>query len=64
MATTEIQIVSNEEGEPVAVIVPIDLWREIESKAGNSLLAQVRADEGSTPGRKRASGWNSARGRH
>jgi PHD/YefM family antitoxin component YafN of YafNO toxin-antitoxin module len=38
MATTEIQIVSNEEGEPVAVIVPIDLWREIESERETAYL--------------------------
>lgn len=31
MANTEIQYVSNESGEPVAVIVPISVWREIES---------------------------------
>ena len=31
MAVAEIQIVSNEAGEPTAVIVPIDLWREIQS---------------------------------
>ena len=29
---TDIQIVSNEAGEPTAVIVPIELWREIESE--------------------------------
>jgi antitoxin YefM len=33
MATfDEIQLVSNEEGVTTAVIVPIDLWREIESE--------------------------------
>ena len=32
MALAEIQIVSNEAGEPTAVIVPIDLWREIQSE--------------------------------
>jgi len=29
---TEIQIVSNEAGEPTAVIIPIELWREITSE--------------------------------
>jgi antitoxin YefM len=29
---TDIQIVSNEAGEPTAVIVPIELWREIASE--------------------------------
>jgi PHD/YefM family antitoxin component YafN of YafNO toxin-antitoxin module len=28
----EIQVVSNEAGEPTAVIVPIELWREIASE--------------------------------
>ncbi len=32
MATTEVEIVRNEKGEETAVIVPIDLWREIESE--------------------------------
>lgn len=30
MADTEIQFVSTENGEPTALIVPIELWREIE----------------------------------
>lgn len=29
---TDIQYVSDESGEPTAVIVPIELWREIESE--------------------------------
>ena len=32
MLDVEIQIVSNEAGEPTAVIVPIELWREIASE--------------------------------
>ena len=32
MEIAEIQIVSNEAGEPTAVIVPIELWREIASE--------------------------------
>jgi hypothetical protein len=32
MANTDIQIVSSESGEPTAVIVPIELRREIESE--------------------------------
>ena len=38
MAHTEIQIVSSESGEPTAVIVPIELWREIESERETSYL--------------------------
>jgi len=40
MASTEIQIVSNENGEPTAVIVPIELWREIESERETAYLVK------------------------
>jgi len=32
MVDTDIQIVSNEAGEPTGVIVPIELWREISTE--------------------------------
>ena len=32
MADSGIKYVSNESGQPVEVIVPIELWREIESE--------------------------------
>jgi antitoxin YefM len=35
---SEIQYVSDESGEPTAVIVPIDLWREIESEKETAYL--------------------------
>lgn len=38
MENAEIQIVSNEAGEPTAVIVPIELWREIESERETAYL--------------------------
>jgi len=38
MAGGEIQIVSNEQGEPTAVIVPIELWREIASERETAYL--------------------------
>lgn len=38
MASRDIQIVSNENGEPTAVIVPIELWREIESERETAYL--------------------------
>jgi PHD/YefM family antitoxin component YafN of YafNO toxin-antitoxin module len=38
MENTEIQIVSRENGEPTAVIVPIELWREIESERETAYL--------------------------
>ena len=34
----EIQIVSNQQGEPTAVIVPIELWRKIESERETAYL--------------------------
>ena len=38
MAETDIQIVSNQAGEPTAVIVPIELWREISSERETAYL--------------------------
>jgi antitoxin YefM len=38
VAETEIQIVSNEAGVPTAVIVPIELWREIASERETAYL--------------------------
>ena len=38
MPDTDIQIVSNEAGEPTAVIVPIELWREISSERETAYL--------------------------
>ena len=38
MAEADIQYVSNESGEPTAVIVPISLWRDIESERETAYL--------------------------
>ena len=38
MSETDIQIVSNEAGEPTAVIVPIALWNEIASERETAYL--------------------------
>lgn len=38
MSQTEIQYVSDESGNPVSVIVPIELWREIESERETAYL--------------------------
>ncbi|HXA49857.1 MAG TPA: hypothetical protein VNV86_06130 [Candidatus Acidoferrum sp.] len=38
MASQDVQIVSNEDGEPTAVIVPIELWREIASERETAYL--------------------------
>ena len=43
MANKEIQIVSSESGEPTAVIVPIELWREIESERETAYLLKSGA---------------------
>ena len=38
MPDTDIQIVSNEAGEPTAVIIPSELWREIASERETAYL--------------------------
>ena len=43
MPDTDIQIVSNEAGEPTAVIVPIELWREIASERETAYLLKSDA---------------------
>jgi PHD/YefM family antitoxin component YafN of YafNO toxin-antitoxin module len=37
-ATAQIQYVSDEKGQPIGVIVPIELWREIESERETAYL--------------------------
>ncbi|HEX6900848.1 MAG TPA: prevent-host-death protein [Thermoanaerobaculia bacterium] len=39
----DIQYVSDENGNPTAVIVPIDLWREIASERETAYLLQSEA---------------------
>jgi PHD/YefM family antitoxin component YafN of YafNO toxin-antitoxin module len=38
MPHSEIQYVSDENGQPTAVIVPIELWRELESERETAYL--------------------------
>ena len=38
MSSTEIQYISDESGNTVGVIVPIELWREIESERETAYL--------------------------
>ena len=38
MSDADIQVVSNEAGEPTAVIVPIALWKEIASERETAYL--------------------------
>lgn len=38
MTEAEIQYVSDENGQPIAVIVPLSLWREIESERETAYL--------------------------
>lgn len=42
MANTAIQIVSNEDGQPTAVIVPIEVWHEIESERETAYLLKSK----------------------
>jgi antitoxin YefM len=39
----DIQYISDEEGNPTGVIVPIDLWREIASERETAYLLQSEA---------------------
>jgi len=43
MARGDIQYVSDESGTPVGVIVPIELWREIESERETAYLLKSTA---------------------
>jgi PHD/YefM family antitoxin component YafN of YafNO toxin-antitoxin module len=43
MENAGVQIVSNESGEPTAVIVPIELWREIEAERETAYLLHSEA---------------------
>jgi PHD/YefM family antitoxin component YafN of YafNO toxin-antitoxin module len=43
MASSEIQYVSDENGQPTAVIVPISLWREIEAERETAYLLKSDA---------------------
>ena len=43
MASPEIQYISDESGEPTAVIVPISLWREIEAERETAYLLKSDA---------------------
>ena len=40
---TDIQYISDAEGKPTGVIVPIDLWREISSERETAYLLQSEA---------------------
>ena len=42
MPEAEIQYVSNESGEPTAVIVPISLWHDIESELETAHLLKSK----------------------
>jgi len=43
MPRSDIQYVSDENGAPVGVIVPIELWREIESERETAYLLKSSA---------------------
>lgn len=42
MADSDIQYVSDQNGEPVGVIVPIELWREIEFERETAYLLKSK----------------------
>ena len=42
-ATSPVQYVSDENGNPISVIVPIDLWHEIESERETAYLLNSEA---------------------
>ncbi len=42
MSQTDIQYVLDEQGETIAVIVPIDLWRDIESEKETAYLLKSK----------------------
>jgi len=63
MAKKAIQYVSDERGEPTAVIVPITLWREIESERETAYLLKSEAMKRrltEARGRKRGIGLDEA----
>lgn len=41
-AQIEIQYVTDEEGNPISVIVPVELWREIESERETAYLLKSK----------------------
>ena len=43
LKTSSIQYLSDEAGKQVGVVVPIDLWREIESERETAYLLKSRA---------------------
>ena len=43
MSTGDVQYVSNDSGEAVAVLVPIELWREIASERETAYLLKSAA---------------------
>jgi hypothetical protein len=49
MANAGIQIVSDENGQPTAVIVPIELWREIASERETAYLLKSDNMKGRLP---------------
>lgn len=43
MTTTDVQYISDAEGNPTGVIVPIDLWHEITSERETAYLLRSKA---------------------
>lgn len=43
METTDVEFLSDKEGKPVAVVIPIELWRDIESELETAYLLKSPA---------------------
>jgi antitoxin YefM len=54
MASPDMQYISDERGEPTAVIVPISLWREIEAERETAYLLKSNS---STCAENRSPHW-------
>jgi len=54
MNSTQIQYISNENGKPTAVIVPIDLWQQILAEQGDCVFTKKRNYETTVIIRERA----------
>ena len=53
---TEVQYVSDADGKPLGVIVPIELWQEIESERETAYIVEERRHETSSFGSQKPPG--------
>ena len=43
METTDVEFLSDKEGKPVAVVIPIEMWRDMESELETAYLLKSPA---------------------